>query len=86
MHALPPAPREVSDGQDGARQRVELCIRDGGRGFEPGEATPDHHGLGIMRERAEAIGAELTVEREPGLGIQVMAVWEGNEGRVAKDE
>jgi ligand-binding sensor domain-containing protein/signal transduction histidine kinase len=89
-----PGPRDVSEGEEedspsregGARQRVELCIRDDGRGFEPGEVTPDHFGLGIMRERAAAIGAELTVDSEPGMGTQVMAVWEGNEGRITKDE
>ncbi len=90
---LPPGPRDVSDGEHSLplreevpRQRVELCIRDDGRGFEPGEATPDHLGLGIMHERAEAIGAELTVESEPGMGTQVIAVWEGNEGRNLRDE
>lgn len=66
---------------EGPRQRVELCIRDDGRGFESGEVASDHLGLGIMRERAAAIGAELTVESEPGSGTQVMAVWEGNEGQ-----
>jgi signal transduction histidine kinase len=80
-----PSPRDVPGGEEGSRQRVELCIRDDGRGFEPGEVAPDHLGLGIMRERAEAIGAELTVESEPGLGTQVMAVWEGDEGRMTED-
>lgn len=38
---------------------VKLCVRDNGRGFNQGDAPPNHLGLGIMRERAQAIGATL---------------------------
>jgi ligand-binding sensor domain-containing protein/signal transduction histidine kinase len=62
--------------------RVELCIRDDGRGFDPSSAPSDRLGLGIMRERAQAIGAGLEIDSHPGSGTQVRLVWQG-EGVVA---
>jgi signal transduction histidine kinase/predicted hydrocarbon binding protein len=55
--------------------RVELAIRDDGMGFDPGSIAPNSLGLGIMRERAEAIGAALTIESQPGTGTQIEVVW-----------
>lgn len=55
--------------------RVELCVRDDGQGFDPAGVSPEHLGLGIMRERAEAIGAELNIESQPGEGARVTVVW-----------
>jgi len=54
---------------------VELVIADDGRGFDPGLVGPDHLGLGIMRERAEAIGASLDVQTGIGTGTRVVAKW-----------
>jgi signal transduction histidine kinase len=68
----------------GALQRfvvssVELRIRDDGLGFDPSElARPGHYGLGMMRERAEAVGAQLTVTSNPGHGTEVTVCWPGN--------
>ena len=56
---------------------VELCIRDDGRGFDPDHVPPDSLGLGIMRERAEAIAARLEIESQPGHGTQVKVRWKG---------
>ena len=56
-------------------RQVELQIRDDGRGFDPEAIGPDHLGLGIMRERAEAIGARLQVETEIGSGTLVSLTW-----------
>lgn len=53
---------------------VELRIRDDGRGFDP-EHIPGHHGLGIMRERAKAIGATLSIITEPGQGAEIVIRW-----------
>jgi signal transduction histidine kinase/ligand-binding sensor domain-containing protein len=53
---------------------VELTIRDDGRGFDPGEVSAEHMGLGIMRERAEAVGAQLEIESRPGEGTRVTVV------------
>lgn len=54
---------------------VELLIGDDGRGFDPGEISPQHLGLGIMRERAEAIGANLRIESEVGQGTCIVVSW-----------
>jgi signal transduction histidine kinase/ligand-binding sensor domain-containing protein len=59
---------------------VRLCISDDGHGFDVGSIPPDHLGVGIMRERAEAIGATLTIESEIGQGTDVTIVWESVPG------
>ena len=55
--------------------RVELRVRDDGLGFDPATLPPDSLGLGIMRERAETIGAALTIESQPGVGTQIDVIW-----------
>ena len=54
---------------------VQLSISDDGRGFDPAQITHDRLGLGIMQERAQAIGAALTVESQPGHGTRVNVLW-----------
>ncbi len=54
---------------------VEMCIRDNGRGFDPATITPEHLGLGIMRERAGSIGADLKIASEIGKGTQISVYW-----------
>jgi len=53
-----------------------LTIADDGCGFDPSachQPARDHGwGLMIMRERAEAVGADLTVESAPGRGTRVI--------------
>ena len=48
-----------------------LRIADNGVGFDIGAVRAGHLGLQIMRERAEAIGAEFEVESEPGEGTTI---------------
>jgi nitrate/nitrite-specific signal transduction histidine kinase len=57
--------------------RAELLIDDDGGGFDIAAVPADHLGLRIMRERADAVGAELFVDSEPGEGTQVRVVWHG---------
>jgi PAS domain S-box-containing protein len=54
-------------------ERVTLAIADDGAGFDPKHVVPAHTswGLTIMQERAEAVGARLTVESAPGKGTRV---------------
>jgi signal transduction histidine kinase len=54
---------------------VELCIRDDGQGFAPQQAISGHYGLGMMRERAEAVGAQLSVTSRPGHGTDLTIRW-----------
>jgi two-component system, NarL family, sensor histidine kinase UhpB len=53
--------------------RVTLTIADDGVGFDMVHASLAHAswGLTIMRERAEAVGATLTVEAAPGKGTRI---------------
>ena len=62
--------------QDIVVSSVEMRIRDDGLGFNPGEqSAPGHYGLGIMRERAEAVQAQLTFSSKPGQGTEVVLRW-----------
>jgi signal transduction histidine kinase len=54
---------------------VELEIRDDGVGFEPSEISAEHLGVKIMKERAEAIDAELSIQSSLGQGTTVSAHW-----------
>jgi signal transduction histidine kinase len=50
---------------------VELVICDDGRGFDPDAVPSGRLGLGIIRERAQAIDATLDINTEPGCGTQI---------------
>jgi signal transduction histidine kinase len=52
-----------------------LDIRDDGRGFTLDDVRAGELGLGIMRERAEAIGGDLVIDSQPGRGTQVTLIW-----------
>ena len=55
--------------------RVELVIQDDGSGFDLELASTGHSGLSMMHERAEEIGAELSVTSELGHGTTVTVRW-----------
>lgn len=50
---------------------VLLKVHDDGRGFDPRGSRPGHYGLVNMRERANKVGGEVTVESAPGQGTEV---------------
>jgi signal transduction histidine kinase len=54
---------------------THLSIEDNGCGFDPARVPPDHLGLKIMCERANAIGAKISVYSEPGEGTQISVTW-----------
>lgn len=54
---------------------IELNIRDNGRGFDPEQIVSGHYGLSMMRERAEAVGAQLSIISQPGKGTQLIIHW-----------
>jgi ligand-binding sensor domain-containing protein/signal transduction histidine kinase len=64
-----------ADGGDGQGGGIELRIRDDGCGFDPGQVPPDCLGLAFMEERAQAIGAALEVESQPGQGTRIAVTW-----------
>ena len=54
---------------------IELYIRDDGRGFDPEQSLPGHYGLSMMRERATAVGATLSITSQPGHGTEIVIRW-----------
>lgn len=60
---------------DRSPTRARLTISDDGRGFDATRVSRTHHGISIMRERAAAIGAALTVKSDVGRGTTVDVAW-----------
>jgi len=58
--------------------RIELAIVDDGRGFDPAQVPAERLGLGIIRERAQAIDADLAIVSSPGQGTRITVVWKWN--------
>jgi signal transduction histidine kinase len=55
---------------------VEVTVKDDGCGFDPtdygdSEQTQNHHGITIMKERAESLGGKLVITTTPGSGTEV---------------
>jgi signal transduction histidine kinase len=65
------------DGEDQAPDQlaIELAIDDNGRGFDLARVPAERLGLGIIRERAQAIGADLRIDSSPGEGTRITVVW-----------
>ena len=57
------------------RGQIVLKISDDGRGFDPAEAVSGQLGLSIMRERAESVGALLSMQSRPGTDTHITLVW-----------
>jgi signal transduction histidine kinase len=76
-HGAPPVRVRYRGGGSWAELEVDDC----GAGVPAGAAEAaertGHLGLMNMTQRAEAIGAELSVGRRPGGGTRVRLVWEG---------
>ena len=62
-----------------AADSMEIEVRDDGRGLDHGALErarkAGHAGLIAMRQRAEAIGAHLSLRSEIGVGVSVMIAW-----------
>ncbi len=56
-------------------ETIALSVVDDGCGFVFATIMPAHLGLGIMRERAEDIGATLSVKSAPGKGTTIGVQW-----------
>ena len=54
---------------------IELHIHDDGSGFDPAHVVSGHYGLGMMRERAQAVGGQFTVISQPGQGTELILHW-----------
>jgi len=70
-HALA---RHVDVSVSVAGARLQLCVRDDGKGFSASDATRhDAMGLSGLRERVELLQGELQVSTAPGAGTTVFA-------------
>jgi GAF domain-containing protein len=58
-----------------AKNRITLTIQDDGRGFYLASISPEHLGLGIMKERAEYIQARLQIISQPEAGTTIVVTW-----------
>lgn len=56
---------------DQAEGQVVLEVCDNGKGFDPQQEFPGHLGQRSMRERAEAIGANLNINSSPNKGVDI---------------
>jgi PAS domain S-box-containing protein len=66
------------------RTRLECCnvfmeIKDNGIGFSQANVKPTSLGMRIMRERAEAIHAHLSISSSPGQGTKISVDWNEDE-------
>jgi PAS domain S-box-containing protein len=54
---------------------IGVSIRDDGQGFDHERITSGHYGLSMMRERAEGVGAQLSITSKPGHGTELTIHW-----------
>jgi len=54
---------------------ITLQVLDDGCGFDPGTIKVGHFGVGIMQERAAAIGATFFLDTHPGEGTDIQMSW-----------
>jgi nitrate/nitrite-specific signal transduction histidine kinase len=74
----------VSEDQFGHQTtEVELRVSDNGSGFDPDQIPADRLGLGIIHERAQAVGARVQVQTQIDQGTTIVVAWKAgddNEG------
>jgi len=58
-----------------ARDMIELRIRDNGQGFDPEKNFSEHYGLNMMKVRAKAVGARLSIMRRTLQGMELTLRW-----------
>jgi two-component system nitrate/nitrite sensor histidine kinase NarX len=56
-------------------EMIEMRIRDNGRGFDPEKNFPERYGLNMMKVRAKAVGARLTIARQAHHGMELTLRW-----------
>jgi signal transduction histidine kinase len=61
-------------------ESVLLEVHDDGRGFQVDNTPPGRLGLGIMRDRARTIGADMAVETQSGKGTTIRVTWSDPSG------
>jgi PAS domain S-box-containing protein len=59
--------------------KARLVINDDGQGFDSEQIAPTSLGMGIMRERAESVGAQLDISSAVGEGTRITLTWKEGE-------
>ncbi|MDD5190317.1 MAG: histidine kinase [Dehalococcoidales bacterium] len=59
-----------------SQENIHLTIADDGRGFDVAKNLQKSLGLGIIKERAREIGADVKIESRPGRGTLVTVDWQ----------
>lgn len=54
---------------------VEIGVYDDGRGFDPANIPSGHYGLGMMRQRADAVAIDLAITSQLGVGSDIRMRW-----------
>ena len=65
-------------------KKLELLVKDNGRGFQLSQFAEDgvgHYGLDILRERAQSIGGTVSIDSAPGEGTEVRVTVSRGRGR-----
>lgn len=70
------SPPVAANSEQDWRGQMIVRIIDDGCGFNPDHRSSTRLGLGIMRERAEAIGAQLCINSSPGNGTELSVTWD----------
>jgi signal transduction histidine kinase len=52
-----------------------LEVIDDGKGFDPQDVSAESLGVGIMRDRAEKIGASIDITSKIGQGTTIRMIW-----------
>ena len=65
------AASEITLELDYAQNQLLLILADNGTGFDPAHVVPGHFGITIMRQRADRLSAQLSIESQPGEGTKV---------------
>ncbi len=59
-------------------ERIQVFVRDRGRGFDPSQTASDRGMDHSLRQRAEAVGATVNVTTAPGEGTDVEITWQAS--------
>jgi PAS domain S-box-containing protein len=62
-------------------RQAAMHIQDNGCGYDPSQIPSGHFGVSIMKERAAAIGARLSIDTQPGHGTAVHVIWQTHQTR-----